>query len=113
MQTLLKILGISVVVLATLTIGAAIFIGWWFDPNDYKSYVAEWVESRTGRDFVIEDDLERTFFPWLGIETGGLRLGNAEGFGAEAFATAERAIVRVKILPLLLDRHSTRLNSSH
>ncbi len=104
MQTLLKILGISVVVLATLTIGAAIFIGWWFDPNDYKSYVAEWVESRTGRDFVIEDDLELTFFPWLGVETGRLRLGNAEGFGAEAFATAERAIVRVKILPLLLAR---------
>ena len=104
MQTLLKILGISVVVLATLTIGAAIFIGWWFDPNDYKTYVAEWVESRTGRDFVIEDDLELTFFPWLGVETGRLRLGNAEGFGAEAFATAERAIVRVKILPLLLAR---------
>ncbi len=104
MQTLLKILGISVMVLATLAIGAAIFIGWWFDPNDYKSYVAEWVESRTGRDFVIEDDLELTFFPWLGVETGGLRLGNAEGFGAEAFATAERAIVRVKLLPLLLAR---------
>ncbi len=104
MQTLLKILGISVMVLATLAIGAAIFIGWWIDPNDYKSYVAEWVESRTGRDFVIEDDLELTFFPWLGVETGGLRLGNAEGFGAEAFATAERAIVRVKLLPLLLAR---------
>ncbi len=104
MQTLLKILGISVVVLATLTIGAAIFIGWWIDPNDYKTYIEEWVESRTGRDFVIEDDLELTFFPWLGVETGRLRLGNAEGFGAEAFATAERAIVRVKILPLLLAR---------
>ncbi len=104
MQTLLKILGIATAVLATLAVGAAVFVGWLFDPNDYKSYVAEWVESRTGRDFVIEDDLELTFFPWLGVETGGLRLGNAEGFGAAAFATAERAIVRVKILPLLLAR---------
>ncbi len=104
MKTLLKILGISTAVLATLLIGAAIFIGFLFDPNDYKGYVAEWVETRTGRDFVIEDDLELTFFPWLGVETGGLRLGNAEGFGAEAFATAERAIVRVKILPLFLGR---------
>ena len=104
MQTLLKILGIATAVLATLAVGAAIFIGWLVDPNDYKSYVAEWVESRTGRDFVIEDDLELTFFPWLGVETGGLRLGNAEGFSSAAFATAERAIVRVKILPLLLAR---------
>ncbi len=104
MKTLLKILGISAAVLATLLIGAAIFIGVLFDPNDYKGYLAEWVETRTGRNFVIEDDLELTFFPWLGVETGRLRLGNAEGFGAESFATAESAIVRVKILPLLLAR---------
>ncbi len=54
MKTLLKILGISTAVLATLLIVAAIFIGLLFDPNDYKGYVAEWVENRTGRDFVIE-----------------------------------------------------------
>ena len=104
MKTLLKILGIATAILATVGIGAAIFIGWMFDPNDYKDYVADWVESRTGREFVIEDDLELTFFPWLGVETGGLRVGSAEGFGDEAFATAERAIVRVKILPLFLAR---------
>lgn len=104
MKTLLKILGIATAILATVGIGAAIFIGWLFDPNDYKDYVADWVESRTGREFVIEDDLELTFFPWLGVETGRLRVGSAEGFGDEAFATAERAIVRVKILPLLLAR---------
>ena len=104
MKTLLKILGIATAILATVGIGAAIFIGWLFDPNDYKDYVADWVESRTGREFVIEDDLELTFFPWLGVETGRLRVGSAEGFGDEAFATAERAIVRVKILPLFLAR---------
>jgi len=104
MKTLLKILGIATAILATVGIGAAIFIGWLFDPNDYKDYVADWVESRTGREFVIEDDLELTFFPWLGVETGRLRVGSAEGFGDEAFATAERVIVRVKILPLFLAR---------
>ena len=57
MKTLLKILGIAAAVLATLGLGAAIFIGWLFDPNDYKDYVADWVETHTGRDFVIEDDL--------------------------------------------------------
>ena len=104
MKTLLKILGIATAILATVGIGAAIFIGWLFDPNDYKDYVADWVESRTGREFVIEDDLELTFFPWLGVETGRLRVGSAEGFGDEAFATTERAIVHVKILPLFLAR---------
>ena len=78
MKTLLKILGFSTAILATLIVAAAIFIGWLFDPNDYKDFVAEWVESRTGRDFIIEEDLALTFFPWLGVETGGLQLGNAE-----------------------------------
>jgi AsmA protein len=104
MKTLLKILGVSAAVLATLSIGAAIFLVWLFDPNDYKEYVADWVESRTGRDFVIEDDLTLTFFPSLGVETGSLRLGNAEGLGGDPFLTAERAVVRVKILPLFLAR---------
>ena len=51
--------------------------------------MAALVEARTGREFVIEDDLELTFFPWLGVEIGGIRLGNAEGFGDEDFLSAD------------------------
>ena len=104
MKILLKILGLAATFLVILAIGTAVFIGWLIDPNDYKEYVAKWVESRAGRDFVIEDDLTLTFFPSLGIEASGLRLGNADYPGDDPFATAERAILRVKILPLLLAR---------
>lgn len=104
MKTLLKTLGFTAALLVVLAIGAAVFIGWLFDPNDYKEYVADWVESRTGRSFDIEDDLTLTFFPSLGLETGSLRLGNSAGRGDEPFATADRAVLRVKILPLFLAR---------
>ena len=104
MKILLKILGLAATFLVILAIGTAVFIGWLFDPNDYKEYVAKWVESRAGRDFLIEDDLTLTFFPSLGIEASGLRLGNADYPGDDPFATAERAVLRVKILPLLLAR---------
>ena len=104
MKIFLKIFSLVAACLILLTVTAAVFIGWLFDPNEYKDYLADWVESRVGRDFSIEDDLTLTFFPSLGIEASGLRLGNTDGLRNDPFATAERAILRVKILPLLLAR---------
>jgi AsmA protein len=104
MKIILKIFGTFALLVVILAVGVAFFIGLVFDPNDYKGYVEDLVESRSGRDFLIEDDLELTFFPVLGVETGRLQLGNIEGFGDEPFATADRALLGVKILPLLFAR---------
>jgi len=90
--------------LIILSVSAAIIIGFLFDPNDYKSELSRLVEERTGRSFLIEDDLELTFFPWLGIQTGGVHLGNIEGFGEDSFASAAGLIARVRLLPLIQRR---------
>ncbi|HEY5624719.1 MAG TPA: AsmA family protein [Gammaproteobacteria bacterium] len=104
MKAVLKFLGFTLAFLATLAIALVIYIGWLFDPNDYKDLLEATVEERTGRDFAIEDDLSLSFFPPIGIETGGLTLGNAEGFGEEPFAVANRAVLRVKVWPLFFGR---------
>ena len=101
-------------ILRTFTIVAAIFLVlllsaimtvWLlFDPNDYKNNLSSLVEERTGRSFVIEGNLELTFFPWLGVQTGKIRLGNAENFGEEDFASAITTTARVRLLPLLSKR---------
>jgi len=98
---LLKIFGVAFGVIVTLAIVAAIALWLTFDPNDYKGYLADWVGERTGRELVIEDDLELTFFPWLGVTTGNIRLGNAPGFGEQPFASIDRTTVSVRLLPLL------------
>ncbi len=98
---IVKIVGIAFGVIFTLAIVAAVALWLTFDPNDYKGYIADWVSERTGRELVIEDDLELTFFPWLGVTTGNLRLGNAPGFGEDAFASIDRITVSVQLLPLL------------
>jgi AsmA protein len=98
---LLKIVGVTFGVIVTLVVIAAIALWLTFDPNDYKGYIADWVTERTGREFVIEDDLELTFFPWLGVTTGNIRLGNASGFGDDPFASIDGATVSVRLLPLL------------
>lgn len=98
---LLKAAAVALGAIAALAVVAAAVAWLTFDPNDYKGYLADWVEARTGRAFAVEDDLELTFFPWLGVTTGGVSLGNAPGFGEEPFASVERVTVSVRLLPLL------------
>lgn len=71
------------------------------DPNAYKSQIAKAVEKHSGRELTIEGDLDLSLFPWIGVQTGPLKLGNAPGFGAEPFAAIAEADVKVKLIPLL------------
>jgi AsmA protein len=58
-------------------------------------------EQRTGRELSINDDIELSLFPWFAIETGGITIGNAEGFGGQPFATIDELSARVRVWPLL------------
>jgi uncharacterized protein involved in outer membrane biogenesis len=102
-----KVVKILLTVLASLLVLAiigAVLLVWLFDPNDYKDYVTDLVEERTGRTLSIEDDLELSFFPWLAVETGGITVGNAPGFTDRPFATVDRGAARVRLWPLLTRR---------
>ena len=90
---LLKIVGAVFGTIVTLLIAAAIVLYLTFDPNDYKGYLADWVTERTGRTFAVDDDLELTFFPWLGVTTGNVTLGNRAEFGDEPFAAIDELTV--------------------
>ncbi|HEY5566433.1 MAG TPA: AsmA family protein [Gammaproteobacteria bacterium] len=87
-------------VAAVLVVGAVLLVSL-FDPNDYKSYATTYVEERTGRTLAIDEELKLSFFPWLAIETGGITVGNAEGFTTQPFARIASLSARVKLLPLL------------
>lgn len=93
---LLLIVGIAVV--------AAISLFLLFDPNDFRDDISAEVERVTGREFAIEGEIELSYFPWLAIDIGHTRLGNAQGFGDEPFASFERARLSVQLLPMLLSR---------
>ena len=97
----LKILTAIIGVLAIIVVAAAIIVPMVVDPNDFKPQIVDAVKKNTGRDLVIEDELKLTVFPWLGINAGGVELGNAPGFDERLFARTEKVRVRVKLLPLL------------
>ncbi len=100
-RALRKALKILVIALGVAIVALAITVALLIDPNDYKDEIIAAVKENTGRELRIEGDLKLSLFPWLGLETGGIELANAPGFGEQPFARVAAAGVRVKVLPLL------------
>ncbi len=89
-------LGAAVLLITLTLVGILLFV----DPNDYKDDVTAAVHDATGRELIIDGDLELSVFPWLGLSLGQTRLGNAAGFGDQAMAQVEAVDIKVKLLPL-------------
>jgi AsmA protein len=101
MARLLKILLLLTGVIAGVGVLASIVLFLFFDPNDFRGEISDRVKQATGRDLVIEGDISLSVFPWIAIEIGRTRLGNAAGFDDEAFLSFEEARLSVRLLPLL------------
>ncbi len=99
MKKLLKFGFILIAILIALIVVATITIPMFFDPNDYKSQIVEQVEKKTGREFQLDGNLKLSVFPWLGVEIGGMSLGNAAGFGEQPMIKSSLVQFRVKLLP--------------
>ncbi len=104
MRSLLKVLFGLILVLVVLAVGAVIVITMVIDPNEYKPQIVEQAKQKLGRDIAIEQDLSLTYYPWLGLQTGGVRVGNAAGFKAKNMAEIDELDIRVKLWPLLSQR---------
>jgi AsmA protein len=97
----MRILVIIAGAVAAFFVLAAVLLMVMVDPNKYKGEVAQLVKERTGRELVFEGDVKLTYFPRLGVTTGGVRLSNPPGFGDKPFTRLSRAVVSIKILPLM------------
>lgn len=104
MKKLIKILGIVIAAVFALLVAAVIAITVFFNPNDYKGDIANYVKEKTGREFQIQGNISLSFFPWIGLEVGKTELGNPPGFGKQPFAQINELGLKVKLLPLLSKR---------
>ncbi|MFQ5469165.1 MAG: AsmA-like C-terminal domain-containing protein [Gammaproteobacteria bacterium] len=101
MNKIIKIaLTVSVIVFAGFVIIAGLVMTL-FDPNTYKETIASTIKKQTGRELVIQGDINLSLFPWIGAELGQISLGNADLFGPEPFAQIQGADIHVKVWPLL------------
>lgn len=118
MKKAFKIIAALAALLLVLLIAAMLIIPMVFNPNDHKGEIEQQVKAATGRELKINDDIELTLFPWIGMSLGEVTLGNAAGFDEAHFARIQRAEVKLRLLPLLSQRveastvilHGLRLN---
>ncbi len=96
-----KWVGVAVGALVGLFVIAAILVTLFVDPNDYKDDIERLAEQQTGRPLTLEGDLHLAVFPWLAIEFGPARLGDAPGFGDEPFVAVDHASLGIRLWPLL------------
>lgn len=104
MGRLLKLIGLVAGAIVVLMVGVALALTLFVDPNDYKDQIARAVAAQTGRELVLEGDLELDVFPTLRISIGRATLSNAPGFGDVPFAELEGARLELELLPLLSRR---------
>ena len=97
MKRILLIL-VAIIILVPLAIVA--WLALFFDANDYREQMADGFKKATAREISIAGDLQTSFFPWIGIETGAIEVANAPGFGDAPLAAIEGAKVHLKLMPL-------------
>ncbi|MGH8491847.1 MAG: AsmA family protein [Moraxellaceae bacterium] len=98
MARALKIAGITVgslIALVVLLIAALLLF---IDPNDYKAEIATLVKDKTDMDLVIDDKLEWSLWPSLGVTLGKVALTDAQA--KETLVAVNKAAVSVQVIPL-------------
>jgi AsmA protein len=106
MGRFLKLISVVVGAIVVLIVAAGLVLTLFIDPNDYKDQITQAVSDATGRELVLEGDLELRLFPSLRISVGRARLSNAAGFGDEPFAELDGASLQLELMPLLSRRIS-------
>ncbi|BDM64066.1 cell envelope biogenesis protein AsmA [Shewanella sp. NFH-SH190041] len=95
---LLKWFGITLLV---AVIALVLYLTLIFNPNDFKPEIIAQVNKLTGRELVIKDDLNWTFYPTLGIKLGGVSFSNPDGFTPVQMLTVKSVVAEVALMPLL------------
>lgn len=101
MEPLMKVIKWLVIVLFTLCIAFVAYVSLFFNPNDFKPQIIDFVKEKTGRQLTLKDDLSWTFFPHIGIKLGGISVSNPKGFEYPQMLQVNQAVADVELLPLL------------
>lgn len=91
----------SGLIIVVIAVGSALFLVNKVDPNDYKSQIAQQIESQIGRKLSIDGDLSWRFYPWVGITLNDFSLSNRAGFSPDSMLSAKQADIQLKLIPLL------------
>ncbi|MGR5153177.1 AsmA family protein [Photobacterium swingsii] len=95
-----KFLYILLALVLVVVIGIAALLAL-VDPNQFKPLIAEQVKKNTGRELVINGDIDWRFFPSVGLTLGETEFRNPEGFAEANLVRFSNAELSVAVMPLL------------
>ena len=90
-------LGALLFILLVLLIFIGLFL-YTFNANNFKSEIIQFVKDRTQRELVLQGDINVTFFPKLGLDSGKLSLSQRNS--AKEFASINNARLYIAWWPL-------------
>ncbi len=100
-MTTKKIILILVGSLLGLFIAGTAYILLVINPNDYKPEIVDQVKSNTGREMIIEGDINWRLLPNIGLTLGKIKINNPEGFPDQPLAELDSAQIDLAFWPLL------------
>lgn len=100
MAKILKITLSLIGLLIVLILAATIILPMVIDINDYKDRISREIKKNTGFEVVIEDDIDLSILPWIGLSLGRTYVANPPEFGPEPMAALDELQVRIKVMPL-------------
>ena len=92
--------GAVVVLLVAAALIGPSFVNW----NDYKRDIAAEAKKATGRDLVIDGDLDFSILPSLRLSVQNARFANIAGGSSPHMVTLKALDIQVRLLPLLQRR---------
>ena len=105
MSRKMKLFGMAAAAFILLILLGSAGLGWYIssNSNDYKAYITEFIQNKTGLKVNLPGDLSVSFFPWLGVETGEITVENAAGFTDTGpyLLSASSLGLELKLMPLL------------
>ena len=100
MMKLLKWIGIVVVVLVVLVVGAALVLPQFISVDTYMSKIVAEVKSATGRDLKVSGPVHLSVLPHLAIEAAQVSFSNAPGAQSKDMMTLGSLQLEVELFPL-------------
>ncbi|MGC3981832.1 MAG: AsmA family protein [Steroidobacteraceae bacterium] len=109
MTRALKIIVWIAVAALGLSVVCIVLLVRFFNPNDYKAQIEQWVEQQTGRNFTLDGDLQWRVWPSVALTLPPARLAASpnwlkQGATDGDFAEWQRASLSVRVWPLLQRR---------
>ena len=80
MRTAIKLISVLIVLCALFFGLSVLVLTKLVNPNDYKTYLDQYVYAKTQRHLLIKGDISWSFIPWLGIDIKQVELSNPLGF---------------------------------